>query len=840
MLRDHNSSPDDSLSEIRAKFIRFLIILENNNQVLKVIGDMEEKCQGDYLFDTAYIVNCVNQLRQGVSTIIDNMIELGGDQYLALRDRFNAISSEITAILPDSFTIPVDDFVIPLEKLSCDRANSVGSKSAQLGEMKTRMGLSVPNGFAISAWSYRYFMETNGLADGIARRIASLDVKRFEDLIRVSREIQSMVSDCEVPNDLAEAIRGGYADLRLKFGVTQTSLRSSAIGEDTRFSFAGQYPTFLNIREDEVVECYRDILAGKFTPQAIYYLLNHTLSSAELAMGVCCVEMVDAVSSGVVYTRDPVDPENGEMLVSSVFGLGKYLVDGTLTPDQFRISRDRGEVVEAQPARKPVKLVNSPEGGTEAEPIPKELQTVLSLQPAQLEQIAQLALKIEEHYHQPRDIEFAIDREGKLFFLQNRPLQMVMRPARRRELDLSRYRKLVSGGKTVCPGAGSGQVYYAASRDDLANVPVGAVLIAPHPFPGLVTAMGRISALITRVGAVASHMATLAREYRIPTIVGLDDAESLPQGETVTVDATEGVIYEGVLAELIESRGSESGPFSGTHIYTLLKEVLSQTSPLNLIDPSSSDFTPSNCKTLHDLTRFIHQKAMEEMMTSAHNLRSQSQAMVRLKSVIPLDLSILYIDRIRSPNEGEWIEEDQIGSLPLEAFWSGLKEGWPLAAPPALKGFKSAISTRISGRDRPTFSLSSVAISSREYMVLSLRMGYHLTTIEAMCTDAQSKNYIRMQYQGGGSAMDRRIRRVKLLTEVLVSLGFENAGKGDFLDASIAYLDQDTVAEKLKLLGRLTFMTKQLDMALSNDDMAQWYIADIKEKLGKPRKKREV
>jgi pyruvate,water dikinase len=222
--------------------------------------------------------------------------------------------------------------------------------------MKSRLGLQVPDGFAISTWAYRHFMEANNLQALISEKIHSLDIKHYDDLERVSKEIQDMVTSSPVPEDLAEAIRQGYDELEKRIPSGRFAIRSSA-RKDTHFSFAGQYETYLNVRGDNLLDRYRDVLASKFSPKAIYYFLSHTLSESGLAMGECCITMVDAVASGVTYTRDPVRPEEDCLLINSIYGLGKYLVDGTLTPDVFRVSRTEKTVKESHLATKPVRLV---------------------------------------------------------------------------------------------------------------------------------------------------------------------------------------------------------------------------------------------------------------------------------------------------------------------------------------------------------------------------------------------------------------------------------------------------------------------------------------------------
>nr|CAJ31194.1 Protein related to phosphoenolpyruvate synthase [uncultured sulfate-reducing bacterium] len=192
---------------------------------------------------------------------------------------------------------------------------------------------------------------------------------------------------------------------------------------------------------------------------------------------------------------------------------------------------------------------------------------------------------------------------------------------------------------------------------------------------------------------------------------------------------------------------------------------------------------------------------------------------------------IIYIDQDPSTYKGpRHVEEDEIASTPMKAFWEGIKEaGWPSqpGTGPS-KGLRSVLSTK----REEEFSESSFAVLSKEYMVLSLRMGYHFNSVEALCTDAISKNYIRFQCKGGGAALDRRSRRICVLKELLSSMGFEHNGKGDFINAKIAYLKPSDGLAKLRLLGRITMMTKQLDMVLSNDSITEWYIQDFKKGLG--------
>jgi pyruvate,water dikinase len=509
-------------------------------------------------------------------------------------------------------------------------------------------------------------------------------------------------------------------------------------------------------------------------------------------------------------------------------------VDGTLTPDVFRVSRTEKTVKESHLATKPVRLVMQTGEGTVEEKVPESEQELPSIGEEHLTLLTDIALKIENHYGCPQDIEWAIDGKGEIFLLQTRPLQVVETKAPTITPDLSKLEVIISGGTTICPGAGGGPVFHASTSRDLSRIPQGVVLVTPNPFPGLVTAMDKVNGLVAEVGSVASHMATIAREYRIPTLTGVGDVSRLAEGQAITVDATDAVIYSGIHQDLISARRPEYELFDDMAIFNLLEQVLEQVSPLNLIDPRDKNFTPENCITFHDITRFAHQRGMEEMFLSAQNIEDKEKLGLRLETDIPLPVNIIYVDRDMSGYKGKRrIRDDELASIPMRAFWDGVKkQGWPLPPPVNAGGFMKVMITHMTSGERGTFAENSFAILGEEYMLLSLYLGYHFTTIEAMCAEEVSKNYVRMQFKEGGTSLDRRVRRIRLIMNILSKMGFENSSKGDFLDSMVSYQDRRSITEKLYQLGRITMMTKQLDMALSNDAIARWYTEDFMKKLG--------
>jgi pyruvate,water dikinase len=197
-------------------------------------------------------------------------------------------------------------------------------------------------------------------------------------------------------------------------------------------------------------------------------------------------------------------------------------------------------------------------------------------------------------------------------------------------------------------------------------------------------------------------------------------------------------------------------------------------------------------------------------------------------------MNIISLDGDLQGSAGEWIEEDEIASIPMKALWDGLKkERWVHENRSfKAKDFMALVASSAAASRQLEYSETSFAVLSREYMIVGLHMGYHFTSIEAMCTEDMNKNFIRMHYKEGGASYDRRIRRTRLIANLFTRMGFENFSKGDFLDSRISHQESAILLEKLDQVGRLMIMTKQLDMVLSNDAIAQWYMEEFMKKLG--------
>jgi len=835
IIRLGQSGSDSDLEIVREKFQIFRQLLINHDNVLHLISDMDEKAQGEYLFDLHYIKSNLRKIKTDTYDAIELMVLMGGEKYKALNKVTDNIFSDLEQIIPLSGEIIKDKLVIPYDKLGREQIKSVGSKNAQLGEMKSKLGLPVPEGFAISAWAYKQFVESNNLQERITECLENLNIRSSDDLISCGERLRQMVLECDVPDEISSAILESCKYFKENNAVNRFAMRSSALGEDSIHSFAGQYASILNVTPDKVIDKYKEVIAGKFTPQAIYYFLSQAMSEQKLAMSVACVEMIDARASGVVYTRNPIDPNDSGIMICSIWGLGKYLVDGKLTPDTFKVSRKEGTILSKDISKKEIKLVLSKEGGTCEKAVLPEEQEAPSLSNDQLREIARYAAKLEDHYDTPQDIEFVVDKKGKIYLLQTRTLRIFKSSLAKKDVNKSQFEVLAREGSTVSPGAGAGKIFHASSLDDLSNMPDKAVLVTPNSFPGIVTVMNRVRAIITGIGGMANHMATIAREFRVPTLGEVENIKQFNIDDVVTVDATDCVVYRGTRHSLIEARKGEVDLFSDLAIFEMLQQILKSISPLNLLHPQSKTFTPENCKTIHDICRYLHQKVIEEMFDKAIRFGGKKRHGFKLKTDMPTEVRLIYLDKEPTTrSKGGLIEKENLYSVPMIHFWEGIaKEGWPsVPLPPKFKRVEGPFVADGNIDDMPEFRETSFAILSHDYMICNLHMGYHFTTVEAMCTNEPDSNYIRMQWGEGGAMLEKRVRRINLIADITKSLGFENYSKADYMDVVLAYIPEEGIKEKLYILGRLTMMSKQLDMALSNNEVALWYKEDIMKRLG--------
>ena len=450
---------------------------------------------------------------------------------------------------------------------------------------------SHPTGSPSPQTAFEAFIDHNQLWDKIKE--ISDAWNRYElSSTQASESLQDLILKGSMPPSLAKAMNRAIGQLSriTKIRKLRLAVRSSAWKEDGKDSFAGQYTTLLNQSPEDLAQSYKIVLASAYSSSVLEYRRQKGFSAGDSVAAVGCQAMVNAEASGVLYTVDPLEPTSGFMLVTSVWGLGAPVVDGAVSADRFLLDRHRPyTVINQEIAEKKERLVMHPEKGTMFSPNDPEEQNQPCLNKDQLTQLAETGMMIERHFKSPQDIEFAFDERNRLVILQARPLHLE-RSGKRIAPDLTdvlkKYQVCFEGkGDIVQRGVGIGKVFRVDRDEDLDVFPAGSILVAKYTSPRYAKVINKAAGIITDVGSATGHMATIAREFRVPAIVNTQIATRLLEtGQEITLDAEEKKIYCERVSELEDYHLTQE-PIEETFEYRLLRRVLKMISLLNLLDP---------------------------------------------------------------------------------------------------------------------------------------------------------------------------------------------------------------------------------------------------------------
>ena len=831
-------------NDFKSRYQSFKILLSSNNKALDIMADIEKLLEGSRLFGMSQVKGNCTAVSVNVYKMIKNLEVLAPGKYRELSLRFNDIQQQIDKIL--SFKKPETDesLVIPLDSVNKDMADVIGSKMANIGEMKNRLNLTVPAGFVITSAAYKKFISYNDLQAEIDRLFQTTDTEDMEQLYTLSAKIRQTIIKAGVPEELETAIAESYAKLERDAGKKiQLALRSSAIGEDTAgSSFAGLYHSELNVSSDNILEVYKNIVAGKYSLPAITYRFERGFRDEDVHMSVGCMEMVDAAAGGVMYSKNPVDISNDFIFINSAWGLPKSVVDGSVDCDLFVISRDTPmRIVYEDIKLKTNKFVCFPQEGICRMENTEDSKALPSLTHEQAYSLAELALEIEKHYGSPQDIEWAITGEVRIYLLQCRPLQIVETDGKSIPPDIRENDPtlIARGGVTASPGAASGKVFHVDKAVDILRFPDGAVLAAKQALPMWAPLISRASAVITEQGGFAGHLANVAREFGVPALFGVPMVyEKLKDDDLVTVDASGLSIHTGKIESLSVNTEKPKILMKDSPVYDILKNISGHVVTLNLLDPDSSDFKPSGCKTLHDITRFIHEKSVQEMFNfgKEHNFSERSGK--QLVFDVPMQWWVLNLDDgFREEVDGKYVNFENIVSVPMIAIWEGII-AFPWEGPPPVDGkgfmnvmFEATRNPALATGARSAYAQRNYFMISKYFCSLSSRLGFHFSIIESIVCDRTGENYISFQFKGGAADHDRRLKRVLFLAEILEEYGFRVTVKKDSLFSRIDNRDRDFMEKRLKALGYLTIHTRQIDMIMSRESTVNYYKAKFKKDI---------
>lgn len=458
-------------------------------------------------------------------------------------------------------------YVIELDQIGKDDIKIAGGKGANLGQM-IKFGIPVPSGFIVTTSSFDYLIQTNNIGNQIEQIIKNIDVENTTELFMASNTIKKLILSCRMPSEIESKIIESYKNLSEKDREYDRdvnhpnkrdllcAIRSSATAEDLpTASFAGQQASFLNVNgKEELIESIKKCWASLFEPRAIFYRAKHGFSKASIA--VIVQKMVNAQKSGIMFTVDPTTGDN-IILIESTWGLGESIVGGEVAPDSYKVTKDEVEKGMRQEAIMEVKIsqktkmrfydytlnsnveINVPESKLNAQVLTKD----------EILKLAEYGIMIEKYYGgQPQDIEFAIDDNSTITFVQTRAITTKAKE-RIEKIDSSHYGKnKLLQGTGASPGIVTGKVKLILRKGDITKIENGDIIVTTMTSPDLVPAMSKSAAIITDLGGRTCHAAIVSREMGIPAIVGTQKATRiLRDTQEVTVDAYNGIVYEGKL-----------------------------------------------------------------------------------------------------------------------------------------------------------------------------------------------------------------------------------------------------------------------------------------------------
>ncbi|MGO9566915.1 MAG: PEP/pyruvate-binding domain-containing protein [Desulfomonilaceae bacterium] len=802
-------------------FDHFQELLQDHQKAMELMADLGEKSGGDYIFDRKYLHDSVRDLQILLLRMVKGLNLIASDRYLGLYSALDRVFLPIEFELRGRLRLSEAPYVIPLADAPVDNPELTGGKANTLAEIIHRLHLPVPDGFVITSRGYYRFLEHNSLEDRIHTWIESW-ISGKENLNKASSQIRYSILAGVVPQDLAKPIKQ-HAEI----GGRNWAVRSSAYGEDGELSFAGLHQTVLNVPQGQILETYKMVLASLYSAEAMSYRLQMGMIGEEAAMPVLCLEMIDSVASGVLRTVDLESPKQDRMAIYASFGLGRTTVEGRDAVDRYVAEKEPPyEITTAKIARKKLLLRPAEGGGEEEMTLSQDQQQQAAISEETVRSLVKWGLALERYFKRPQEIEWAVDSKGNCRLLQCRRLAALDTISDADEdicESCSLYPVLVQDkGVVAHAGVGSGPVRVVQSNEDMDQFPDGAVLVTKYTAPWLARIVPKASAMIAERGSVAGHLATITREFRVPSLIGVENATNvLKNGMEITLDTHHRIIYEGHVQELIRYELVQSTVFEEAPEFRRLRRILKRVAPLHLIDPQSHDFTPEGCESVHDMIRFIHEKAVQELIDLPTFLKRFKGAKVwTLASDLPMGLKILDLGGGLDPfAEGNTVRADQIRSLPLKALWTGVSRPGTWSTEPVAVDLKGLMSSLTRNWDAAGTALDgfNLAVISDIYMNLHLRLGYHFNLIDARMHDEAHHNHIYFRFVGGVTDITRRSRRAQVLADILCGYHFKVTIKGDLVVARILHLPKEEIQRRLQALGRLIGFTRQLDIQLRND-----------------------
>ncbi len=529
-------------------------------------------------------------------------------------------------------------YVLWFKEINIKDVPVVGGKNASLGEMYrnlSKKGVNIPNGFAVSAQAYFYFLKEGKIKKTIQAILSKFNVKSIKSLQETGKQIRKLILDTPLPEDLEKEIIENYKKLcrMYKENDADVAVRSSATAEDLpSASFAGQHETYLNVRgEEELLKAVKNSYASLFTDRAIMYREEKGFKHMDIGLSTCVQKMVrsDLASSGVIFTLDTETGFPNIVLINSIFGIGEMIVKGLITPDEFYVFKSTLKqgykaIIRKDLGRKTKKYIYNKKAGLKEVIVSEKDQLRFSLTDDEIITLAKWAVIIEEHYSKiqkkwmPQDIEWAKDgKTGELFIVQSRPETIhSIETNIYREYKIKTTKKPILSGTAIGNKIGIGKIHIIKNASKLSEFKKGEVLVTKMTDPDWTSVFPMASAIITDEGSKTCHAAIISRELGVPCIVGTRNATKiLKNRQEVTVDCTQGLngkIFDGKISFKIKEYNFKKFPKIKTKIMINIgaPEIAFATSflPNNGVGLAREEFIIAEKIRIHPLALYYYKK----------------------------------------------------------------------------------------------------------------------------------------------------------------------------------------------------------------------------------------
>ncbi|MBU3935673.1 phosphoenolpyruvate synthase [Patescibacteria group bacterium] len=425
----------------------------------------------------------------------------------------------------------------------------VGGKGANLGEMY-KIGIPVPNGFIVTTAAYFQFLEQNNLKKEIEKIISTTNIDKSDQLLSASKKIKKLIKEGELDDQLAIDIMKSYKRLSGYFSLKNVpvAVRSSATAEDLPdASFAGQQETFLNVLgEANVIKRVQDCWASLFTPRAIFYRHKKKFDHFKIGVAVPVQKQIQSEISGIMFTVNPVNNDKSQIIVETVWGLGEYVVQGIVSPDQFVVDKNNWKIIHKNIVKQEIQLIKDI-NETKKVKVPKSKQLKATITDNTAIKIAKVGQKLHNHYATAQDIEFAIEK-NHLYIVQTRPITTITSNQKTLDNQKNISQKPDLEGEAASPGTATGVVVIINDAKHINRALKGQILVTQMTSPDFVPAMKKVNGIITDKGGQTSHAAIVSRELGVPCVVGTKTAtKTFKEGDIVTLNGTTGQIWKGDL-----------------------------------------------------------------------------------------------------------------------------------------------------------------------------------------------------------------------------------------------------------------------------------------------------